>query len=166
MAYCLRMARAADLPFIVDIYNASIPGRLATADLEPVTLDSRKTWFERHQTDSQPVLVAVPEGGEAIAGWASLSEFYGRAAYAGTREVAVYVDNARQGQGVGTRLLQGLIEQAREQAIHTLLAYIFSHNTSSIGLFERHGFERWGHCPGIARMDEKAVSLDILGFKP
>lgn len=166
MAYCLRMARAADLPSIVDIYNASIPGRLATADLEPVTLDSRKTWFQRHQADSQPILVAVPEGSETVAGWASLSEFYGRAAYAGTREVAVYVDEASQGQGVGSHLLEGLIEQARKQAIHTLLAYIFSHNTGSKRLFARHGFERWGHCPDIARMDDQAVSLDILGFKP
>lgn len=166
MAFSLRIAQATDLPTIVDIYNASIPGRQATADLVPVSLASRKMWFKRHQADSQPILVASPEGSEAIAGWASLSEFYGRAAYAGTREVAVYVDDAWQGQGVGSYLVQGLIKQAHRLGIHTLVAYVFSHNAGSKRLFERHGFEHWGHCPDIARMDDQARSLDILGFKP
>ena len=41
----LRHAQAADLPEIVAIYNASIPGRMATADTEPVTVASREAWF-------------------------------------------------------------------------------------------------------------------------
>ena len=41
----LRAARDADLPAIVAIYNAAIPGRQATADTEPVTVKSREAWF-------------------------------------------------------------------------------------------------------------------------
>ena len=42
MPYTIRDAARDDLPAIVAIYNASIPGRLATADTEPVTVASRK----------------------------------------------------------------------------------------------------------------------------
>ena len=38
----LRDATEADLPAIVEIYNATIPGRMVTADLEPVTVESRR----------------------------------------------------------------------------------------------------------------------------
>jgi phosphinothricin acetyltransferase len=45
MALLIRHAQKADLPAIVAIYNAAIPGHLATADTEPVTVDSREDWF-------------------------------------------------------------------------------------------------------------------------
>jgi len=38
----LRDATEVDLPAIVDIYNSVIPGRMVTADLEPVTVESRR----------------------------------------------------------------------------------------------------------------------------
>ena len=42
----IRNATEADFERIVEIYNASIPGRLATADLTPVNAASRRAWFD------------------------------------------------------------------------------------------------------------------------
>lgn len=41
-----------ELPRIVEIYNEIIPSRLATADLEPVSVASRENWFAEfnHET--------------------------------------------------------------------------------------------------------------------
>lgn len=39
-------AKQAELPKIVAIYNETIPSRLATADLKPVSVASRQPWFE------------------------------------------------------------------------------------------------------------------------
>jgi L-amino acid N-acyltransferase YncA len=44
-----REATRADLPSIVEIYNATIPSRMVTADLEPVSVESRVHWFEQHR---------------------------------------------------------------------------------------------------------------------
>ncbi|MDB6139126.1 MAG: Phosphinothricin acetyltransferase, partial [Verrucomicrobiaceae bacterium] len=41
----IRDATAEDLPRIVAIYNAAIPGRLATADTVLVSVESRRPWF-------------------------------------------------------------------------------------------------------------------------
>jgi len=68
MGLLIRHAGKADLPAIVDIYNASIPGRLATADTEPVTVDSREDWFAGFNPASRPIWVAVTDGGD-VAGW-------------------------------------------------------------------------------------------------
>src|SRR6266581_575295 len=41
-----RTATRNDLPQIVEIYNSTIPSRIATADTEPVSVESRVHWFE------------------------------------------------------------------------------------------------------------------------
>jgi len=80
----LRDARESDLEAIVGIYNASIPGRLATADTEPVSVDSRRSWFNDRDVARHPLWVYEHQG--AVAGWLSFGKFYGRPAYAAPRK--------------------------------------------------------------------------------
>ena len=44
-AMVIRDATKDDLPAIVAIYNEAIPEGRATADLEPIMVESRHTWF-------------------------------------------------------------------------------------------------------------------------
>ena len=53
----IRDATIEDLPAIIEIYNTSIPGRMATADLEPVTVTSRMEWFMAHTPERRPLWV-------------------------------------------------------------------------------------------------------------
>ena len=41
----IRNATESDLPAIIDIYNAAIATRISTAQLEPVTVESRRDWL-------------------------------------------------------------------------------------------------------------------------
>ena len=66
----LRDATERDLPRIVEIYNSTIPGRMVTADLNPVTVESRRGWFHEHAPDRAPLWV-LEENGEIVA-WLSL----------------------------------------------------------------------------------------------
>lgn len=45
MEYTVEDATLQDLPAIVAIYNETIAGRMVTADLEPVTVESRRKWL-------------------------------------------------------------------------------------------------------------------------
>ena len=56
--WTLRDATQADLPAIVAIYNQTIPGRMVTADLDPVSVEQRKAWFAAHSPDKHPLWVA------------------------------------------------------------------------------------------------------------
>jgi phosphinothricin acetyltransferase len=158
----IRNAELADLAGIVDIYNASIPGRLATADTEPVTVEQRLSWFREFDPARRPLWVA--EGPEpAVLGWLSLRSFYGRPAYAATVEVGVYTAPEAQGRGLGSALLRHALEASPALGIRTLLAFVFAHNASSIRLFEREGFGRWGLLPRVAELDSVERDLAILG---
>jgi phosphinothricin acetyltransferase len=158
-----RLAEARDLPRIVAIYNATIPSRMVTADLEPASVESRSRWFEEHAPGTRPLWV-VELGGE-VAAWLSFSSFYGRPAYRRTAEVSVYIDAAWRGQGVGRYLLREAIRAAPGLGLDTLLGFIFGHNAPSLALFERHGFARWGHLPNVAVLDGVERDLVIVGLR-
>jgi L-amino acid N-acyltransferase YncA len=172
----IRKAIAADLARIVDIYNDAIPGRMATADLEPIAIDSRLSWFHDRDWRKYPIWVAESMvnsndltntsvgSGKSIMGWLSLQMFYGRCAYQGTAEVSIYVANRDQGKGVGKKLLNYAIANGTEIGINSLIGMIFAHNHPSLRLFQQSGFEKWGHLPQVARLDGVKRDLVILGL--
>jgi L-amino acid N-acyltransferase YncA len=157
----IRHARPDDLPAIVDVYNASIPGRLATADTRPVAVADREEWFRGFDPASRPLWVLERDG--AIAGWLGLRSFYGRPAYHRTVESAVYVAPRAQRHGVATRLLDHALAQCPALGIATVLAFVFGHNAPSIALFEKRGFTRWGLLPRVCEMDGREYDVAILG---
>ena len=157
----IRDATIDDLPAIVAIYNAAIPGRMATADLEPVTVDQRHAWFAEHSPNSRPLWVL--EDGGALRGWISFQSFYGRPAYRATAELSVYVAPDAHRRGYARRLLAEAIRRAPEFGLKTLLGFIFGHNAPSLSLFRSFGFETWAHLPRVAELDGIERDLMILG---
>jgi len=156
-----RYARLEDLDEIVRIYNSTIPSRMVTADLEPVTVEQRKPWFYEHTNDKRPLWVMEVEG--EIAGWLSFQSFYGRPAYEGTVEVSIYLDENYRGKKLGEKLLLFAIENCGEYNVKVLLGFIFGHNTPSMKLFKKYGFEAWGNLERIAVLDGLERDLIIMG---
>jgi len=158
-----RYATEADLPEIVRIYNSTVASRLVTADLEPVSVESRRAWFAAHTPDRHPLWVIEADG--QMLGWVSLSAFYGRPAYDATSEISVYLDEAARGRGLGRTAVEYATAACPALGIKTLLGFIFSHNEPSLKLFEKLGYERWAHLPNVAELDGVERSLDILGLR-
>src|SRR5436305_14917627 len=94
----IRYAVKADLPAIIKIYNAAVATRIATAQLEPVTLEDRRNWLKDHSSDRHPFWVL--EIDRKIVGWLTLKPFLPRCAYRGTAEVSVYVDQKFRRRGI------------------------------------------------------------------
>ncbi|MBA3883543.1 MAG: N-acetyltransferase [Chthoniobacterales bacterium] len=157
----IRDAVEADLPAIVDIFNATVPTRMSTAVLEPVSVEERLEWFGEHLPDRHPLWVCEIDG--ATAGWLSFHSFITRCAYRGTVEVSVYVNERFRRRGVGHALLGQGIARSAELEITTLTGLILGHNTSSLKLFETLGFERWGVLPRVARLDDVERDIVIVG---
>jgi phosphinothricin acetyltransferase len=157
----IRLAVASDLPAVVSIYNASIPGRMATADVEPVTVAEREEWFGGFEPVRRPLWVYEHEG--SIAGWLGLRSYYGRPAYHRTVESAVYVDPGRRRRGIAHELLDNAVREAPSKGIANILAFVFVHNQPSVTLFEAHGFQRWGLLPRICEIEGVERDVLILG---
>lgn len=160
-ALTFRHATQQDLPTIVAIYNSVIPGRMVTADTEPVSVESKLTWFNNHNPQKRPLYIVTDNNN--VIGWVSLESFYGRPAYNQTAEVSIYLDEAARGKGYGKEILKTIIDQAPAFGIKSLLGYIFAHNEPSLKLFKSFGFEQWALFPNVAVLDGIERSLIIVG---
>ena len=158
----LRDATESDLPAIVAIYNSTIPSRMVTADLDPVTVEARRPWFAAHQNSRRPIWVLC-DASDTVCAWLSFDPFHTRAAYNGTAMIAIYVASSHRCRGLGRQLRETAVARAPELGIHTLLGYIFGHNEPSLRLFESHGFTRWAHQPRVAVLDGVERDLIIVG---
>jgi phosphinothricin acetyltransferase len=158
-----RAADEVDLPAIVAIYNQTIPSRLVSADLEPVTVASRRAWFDDHRRATRPLWVVEQDG--EVAAWLSFTSFYGRPAYAATVEVSVYVAERARRRGIAAYLLSAAAAATPQLGVHTLLGFIFGHNEPSLYLFTQAGYAQWGRLPRVARLDDVERDLLILGLR-
>jgi L-amino acid N-acyltransferase YncA len=157
----IRDAVDADLPEIVSIYNAAVATRIATAQLEPVTVESRRNWLAEHSPNRYPFWVAEIDG--KVAGWLTIKAFIPRAAYDGMVELSVYVDESFRRRGIARSLLQEAIARAPALNIRAMVGLIFAHNEPSLRLFAEFGFTRWGFLPDVAILDGVHRDLSILG---
>ncbi|MBD2101392.1 GNAT family N-acetyltransferase [Leptolyngbya sp. FACHB-261] len=159
----IRDATEADLPAIVEIYNSAIPSCTATADLEPISVESRLAWFREHTPNHRPVWVMDTDS--SIAGWLSFQSFYGRPAYRHTAEISIYVAPEYRRQGVGRQLLKHAIVRSADLDLNALLGLVFAHNHASLKLLEGFGFQRWGYLPQVAVLRDDQRDLVILGLQ-
>jgi L-amino acid N-acyltransferase YncA len=157
----LRDATHDDLPRIVEIYNSTIPSRMVTADLVPVTVASKEAWFHEHNPINRPLWVVINQ--ENICGWLSFQDFKKRHAYHQTIELSIYLDEQYRGQGLGRYLLAEAIDIAPSLGVETIIGLIFGHNLPSLKLFASFGFEKWGHLPEVAELDGVKRDLIMLG---
>jgi L-amino acid N-acyltransferase YncA len=138
----IRSAEIRDLEAIREIYNDAVLNTTATFDTEPRTREKQVEWFNVHPA-AFPVIVF--ELDSEIAGWASLSKWSDRIAYAGTAECSVYVKREHRKKGIGRALLKHLIDRAVENKLHTIIARIAEGNETSIRMHKQNGFEIIGN---------------------
>jgi len=159
----IRDAELSDLEAIVDIYNSTIASRKVTADIEPVSTDSRRDWFDAHTPQTYPIWVA--EQNQEIAGWLSFQPFYGRPAYQRTSEISIYVSPEFRRQGIGQQLMKQAIAHSPQLNFSTLLGFVFAQNEPSLRLLKHFGFQEWGFLPTVAQFDAGYCDLVIMGLK-
>ena len=157
----VRTADLEDLDAIVEIYNHAVVEQ-ATADTEPVTVESRRDWFHRHPAERRPILVAVDDG--RVVGWASLGDYRGgRGAVRHTAEISYYIHRDHRRRGVASRLLRDAIGACPGLGIEILFGIMLEDNVASTRLLEKHGFERWGKLPKVADFDGRRVGHVYYG---
>ena len=176
--FIVQRANEADISEVLSIYNQSIPGKQATANLALVTVEERMAWFEEHiYSPTRPIYVVrdlqespiqenpgnSEKGTSRIVAWGSFSDLYARTAYHISTEISVYLSHDYHGQGLGSLLTRWMLTQAPSLGIRNVVALIFAHNQPSLGLFRKIGFEQWGYMPEVCDMEGFIADVVMLG---
>ena len=144
MSARIRTATADDLPALVDIYNYYVINTPITFDLQPFTVDTRRPWFDDHQTSSRHRLVVAVDADDRVIGYATSSRWRPKAAYDRTVESSVYCRHDAVGCGVGSLLYAALFEQLAAEEVHRIVAGATMPNDASVALHKRFGFRAVG----------------------
>jgi L-amino acid N-acyltransferase YncA len=137
----IRAVALGDAEAIRAIYNVEVLESTVTFDLVPRTLEAQEAWIRQH-LGGHPAIVAVED--DRVLGFASLSPFRTRAAYAPTVEDSVYLDRAVRGRGIGEQLLREIVALGTDHGFHSVMARIVGGHDASIALHRKCGFEEIG----------------------
>lgn len=155
----IRRATLADLKAITEIYNEAVLTTNATFDTEPRSVADQQVWFYAHGS-RYPILVAQLD--RRVSGWASLSKWSDRCAYADTAEISLYVSAACRGQGIGKALMAAIIQAGKTAGLHTIVARIAAGNEASIHLCQAAGFEHIGVMREVGRKFGRLLDVSLM----
>ena len=158
----IRQAEERDLPELLAIYNYEVVNGVATFDMQPKTLAERMVWFEEHNVDNHPLIVAEIEG--KVAGYASLSSYRPKEAYASTVELSIYIGEGYCGKGIATVLMEEILKLAKQDdRTHLVVSVITGENVASVKLHEKYGFT---YCGRVHQVGFKhGRYLDIVTYE-
>jgi phosphinothricin acetyltransferase len=138
----IRSAIPDDLPRLLEIYNYYVLNTPITFDLEAVSLEARKSWFDDFASDG-PHRLLVSESTGRVSGYASSRTFRKKAAYARSVETSIYLDPDAVGTGIGSGLYTQLLADLQaEPEVHRAYGGVTLPNAASSALHERCGFKQ------------------------
>ena len=159
MTVTIRTAALRDADAICTIYNQGIVDRAATLESALRTPEERRQWLAARD-GRHPVVVADVNG--VVVGWASLNQFNPREAYDHVADFSVYVERSWRGKGVGRRLLDRLLELARDLGYHKLVLAALLRNEAGAALYAGAGFARVGIYREQGQLDGRWVDVLIM----
>ncbi|TPI13588.1 N-acetyltransferase family protein [Mesorhizobium sp. B4-1-3] len=144
----IRPATAADLDRITEIYADAVMHGTSSYELEPPSRAEMGDRFDALVAGGFPYLVADKNG--VVLGYAYAGPLRPRPAYRFVVEDSVYVAPEAKGQGVGSALMQALIETARAAGFRQIIAVIGDGHadSASVRLHEKLGFRHSGRLEG------------------
>ena len=160
----IRLAQEDDLEGIRAIRNYYIAHTFSLWQTEPLTMPDMWLWWEEHKPPVHPIFVAEEERGgvRKITGYASLSPFRWNPGYRFTKENSIYLHPDYAKQGIGSRLMEAIVEAGRAAGLKQITAWIDGGNERSVAFHARHGFALAGRMNGVGEKWEKRRDVVIM----
>jgi L-amino acid N-acyltransferase YncA len=140
MSLQIRPAQDADIAFIVDLMNHFIlhdPGLYSEISIRS---EEAKAWMMARNSETNPMLVALKNA--QIVGLAFARPFRNQSGSSHVWESSVYLSPQSNvlRMGIGSHLLQSLLDQLHAQGTTEVIAVIDEENAASIAFHQRHGY--------------------------
>lgn len=145
----IRKVRIEDAAEVAAIYAHHVRHGTASFDTQPRDSHATASKMAECEGHGWPFLVAVRMG--QIVGYAYVTQFRDRPAYASTCENSIYLDPAAMGQGIGTRLLEELVAASVQAGFRQMIAVVGGAEPASIALHLKLGFREAGRMVAVGR---------------
>jgi L-amino acid N-acyltransferase YncA len=145
----VREADQADAEAIAAIYAHHVLHGTATFDTVPPLADDWRSKIVDLRNRHWPFVVAVRE--DRVAGYAFATQFRDRPAYVETCENSIYVAPDAAGRGLGTLMLEALVQKAQSAGFCQMIAVIGGAEPASIALHRKLGFVHAGTMRDVGR---------------
>jgi L-amino acid N-acyltransferase YncA len=140
---------ARDIPTITAIYAEHVISGTASFDTVPRTEFATLARLEECNQRGWPFLVAERNG--AVLGYAYVTQFRDRPAYAYTCENSIYVSGDHLGQGIGKALLANLARSAEGAGFRQMMAVCGGGEPASVSLHQAMGSSLVGRMKSVGR---------------
>lgn len=137
-----------DIPPAAALTNHFIQHTAVHFGYEPQTEDEWMRAFES-KSDLHPWVTAETDG--RFAGFAKSGPWRTRAAYNGTVETSIYLEEHARGQGVGRALYEDLLARLATLGFHVAVAGMTLPNEASVRFHKSLGFEDVGVFKEVGR---------------
>ncbi|MEM8610820.1 MAG: N-acetyltransferase family protein [Cyanobacteria bacterium P01_H01_bin.105] len=151
MAITIRLPKITDLEPLTDLYNHYILNTTITFDIAPYTLEQRRKHWWCHYSPQGRHRLLIAEQDQLVVGYATSSQFRGKAAYDTSVETSIYLSPNAQGQSIGTQLYETLFHSLSKEDVHRAYAGITLPNSASIALHQKFGFYSVGRYREVGR---------------
>ena len=148
-AVAVRPAEPQDAEAVAAIYNHGIEERQATFETRPRRPNEILGWLE----EGRPFLVATDTETDTILGFARVSAYSTRRAYARVGEHAVYVAPHARGRKVGVQAARRARRASEQAGYYKLTSRVFTTNQASLNLHRAAGFTEVGIQRRHGRLD-------------
>jgi phosphinothricin acetyltransferase len=143
-----------------EIFNEVLRNSNSIYREDEVTLKERYEWFDEKVSHDFPIFGAYLDGN--LIGYAGYGSWRAAQGYRKTVELTIYVDSKYRGSGIGSKLMQTIIDQARVDGYHIMVGAIDSENISSIDFHKRFGFVETARMPEVALKNGQWLNLVFM----
>lgn len=166
MEIIIDKARAGDAARIIE-YLRAVGGEsdnlLFGAEGLPITVEQEEGLIERLNSGKREVMFAARDG-EEIVGICQFSAF-SRERIAHRGEIAISVRRAYWGTGVGSRMMEAMLDFAKNTAkVSVVSLEVWSDNARAIALYKRFGFESFGTFKRFFCIDGKFCDAEYMNL--
>lgn len=145
---------------ICRIYNPFITDTTVSFEQEPLSVEAMRQRII-DISSHYPYIVCEVDG--EIAGYCYVHPWKERAAYGGTMETTIYLDDRYKHQGIAKELMTLLIDRCRHLGYHSLIACITADNEESCHFHARLGFKLVSHFKAVGHKFGR--DLDVVDYQ-
>ena len=160
-AFTIRPVASTDMPQIAAIYGHYVLTHPAIFEIEPPDAAEMAARMDKIAAARLPYWVAEQE--QRVVGYCYVTPYRPRAAYRHTVENSVYVSPDTVAAGIGSTLLQKVMDECARQGYREVIAVIGdSANVPSIRLHQKAGFVHIGTLRNVGHKFDRWLDTVIM----